>query len=520
MSLFTQKIFLTLMLLMGVGAASAAQASVVPDNGCFAISGTHHDGNGALQLLTDAENAHTQFGYAGYRCSIFNSYQELKAHLASEAKANEQDPSTGLAIGSSILVIQIAHGGPGGGALLNSNLPKSMTPPEQLRSAYEDLSSRYHVALINQSCYAGDLMENLLDWEDQHADSPMMKNMCLVTDSIPGRVAVSINKMDRSSLGGEITLEDFFLSRPDGMISSAAWSQSKLVKYAIPRVNLPSYPLFAIQHPDQISSLTPIAEESLAQMNQMFAQDASLLSSTNRSYVQNARVALKGTFSAEKMGAYLKVKSLAQLGSDEMQGAQASFYGRIRSQDSCALAIRDYLSSSWNPSLQSGKFWATFLQQLMATSRAVLPSCNDAPSNTDPVAWASWLAIRSDVGTLLMPFALAQSKFNVAFGVETYDYDGVVNDLLNSSVSASEEVQLSQFLSAIGITVNPNEYEIDQVETGLSSNVAVPTLGIAGATGNVIPAFSIMSLIQPTLPNPLDQERRDACRSIQLKALR
>jgi hypothetical protein len=516
-SLFKQKFFLAVLILLGLGASYSAQAAVIPDNGCFAISGTRHDDTGALQDLAQAENAHTDYRYGGYSCKIFNSYKELNTHLSNEAAANRADPTTGLPEGASILVLQISHGGPNGSTELNSDPGVSLTDRDQLMTSYEYLAKHYHVALINQSCYAGDLMEYMIAREETLPTSPMTDNLCLVTDSIPGRTAKGLPNMNRTLLRGEITLEDYYLANPIGTISSAAWSQTRMADYTYPHSMLPTYPLFSEQHPEIIAHLAPFAENFMEQVNLMLAKDPSALNAKDQTYVQNARYAMNGALTGPKMDIYNKVKTLYQL-KEDYTDVRAAFFTPLRADGACGTALRTFLTAEWYKVFAVSKPWSVFIADLTSASHADLASCSGMPADANALAWATWLSVQSDLGTQMMPFAKAQNDFNQAFGVDSYDYDGVVNAAMSAATTSptveTEAAQMSQFMSAIGIAVNRNEFEAEG-----SMILPTPTLGRPGATGNVIPAFNLMSLIQPTLANPLDLRRRNACRSIQLKAI-
>jgi len=499
------------LLLLSVGFAASARADIVPDNGCFVISGTKHDGNGALSQLTAVERGHQKLRFGAYQCTIFNSYGELKTYLK----------TSGLSAGAPIMVLQIAHGAPGGSAALNGVPGSGLRYAEDLLKDYNDLASIYRVALINQSCYSGDMLEALIAWQSHNAKSKTIDNLCMTTAALPGRVSVDVvAQMDISPFHQVFNIEDAYLAHPVGLITSAAWGEVHMTDYTEPKSQLPTYPLYKTQHPEVFTKLAVDATTFMDGVSNMLHRDSSALSPLIRSYVQNAEIAMSSATTGTKIRAYENAKRTASISDMDHTAVRGAFFQGTHGDDACANDLRTYAASEWYKvfAQATGAPWPVFAERLMSEAKTALPNCADTPKTQDIVEWANWLSVRSTLGQYLLKYGKAQAAFDDAFGVNSTDYDGAFRTLIASAnQSMNQSNNLTAFLSGIGVDVDRGEMQNMPIAPGVSEVVAVPTLGAMGATGNILPAFTAMSLVQSNAMNPVDSRRRNACRSIELK---
>ncbi|MBC7384996.1 MAG: hypothetical protein H7301_02400 [Cryobacterium sp.] len=189
------------------GSASAMQ--------CWVLSGLKHDYNNAFSKSVDLLEGERKVGTS--TCKTFDSWASLMKY----SEAAEKDGSLGKS--EKILLIQGAHGGPGGSADLNCSSDEG---PEIMSSLLK-LSAAHPVGGVIGSCYSSDLQKLILKAQSDNPENESVKNLCLLTNSPfsrPGYVTLpnSLTADARGKNLNEIFSSTKGYSRSDaGSLSSA-----------------------------------------------------------------------------------------------------------------------------------------------------------------------------------------------------------------------------------------------------------------------------------------------------------
>ena len=180
-------------------------------NLCIIISGVEKDHNNAFagQFFYKEEKPAGKF-----TCKIFNSWKE----------ADEFIKASKLNNGDDLLIIQGAHGSPGGGASCNAD---SITG-EEIHSYLKQYQAKYQVGAILDSCYSGDVLKLKLK-EDELESHSKLEYLCLITSSDFNTVAYGdfgVRKLfeeEGKNVKGK-SLQQIYGANSRSLISSAAWS--------------------------------------------------------------------------------------------------------------------------------------------------------------------------------------------------------------------------------------------------------------------------------------------------------
>jgi hypothetical protein len=194
---------------------------------CFVVSGLKHDYNKAFTKI-QKDITDNQLVLKDHRCMIFQSWEELNERLFANGASNN---SLTLKKNEKILIVQAAHGNPGGGATLDSKVEDSNVQLKFLKKISQDRS----VAFIDQSCYSGDLLARKLFEDRVNPQNTSIDHLCMITSSAFTFPALAsgvfgISSLDRFNFEKEENLENIFLSSDSfevGLISSAAWDTDK-----------------------------------------------------------------------------------------------------------------------------------------------------------------------------------------------------------------------------------------------------------------------------------------------------
>jgi hypothetical protein len=492
-----------------------AHAATVSEDACFVISGTHFDYDNAFSSLTQAERSHTKFKFGHYRCSIFNSYPELDAYLSRSY----------LPEGSPILVIQAAHGGAGGTGEFNGGLIEA----DQELVAYRKLANHFSVAIMNQSCFSGTLLQEKLEWDDAHPQSKSIDNLCLWADSLPNRESYS--SVYSESFKRPYTFEDAYLASPKGILSSAAWSESEMTGYTTARRPMP---IWMLKRANAKKLLTPLAETFMTQMVRILKEGAANLTGENEKIYENADLALSTSMDDASLSAYItahKSESPAPTASQSLT-PDGSFYSpdvrnavfnpltASMASDACAQAVHQYIISLWYPVFRSSQhIWTDFVKSFDAASAngntGMSTACQNFSSPKSGVEWVSYLSHYTSVTNFMGDYVsthAADGVSNTQVAAQAVNPEPYVSAANGSFLSRKRET----FDSIIGNEVWNAEASYANVPIYGNVRTAIAGLNVPGATGNVLPAFVLASLVRQDMPNALDQRRRNACRNITL----
>ncbi len=470
----------------------AVQASpeVVGDDACFIVSGAKWDHNNAFYRLSISERTNRIHSFAGYSCRVFDSYTALKSHLAT-SRIEKHAP---------ILVVQMAHGGSGGTAHINSGHISG----DQINKELRDLSVNYKVAYLNQSCYGGDLIPKKLNWDQANPTSPTIDRTCVMTDSVPGRVAFARDNVPRFK--EDYTLEDSYTKNPTGLVSSSAWSTVKMGEFHYAQSQLPG---FALRKPEIAQKIYPLVSRFVRGLNSII-EEYGPKDSLTKTITNNALLVLdpaatdsvvKGLLKAPRGSSFQALEPIRQ----------AIFFPPV-SENACTLAVRKFIVSQWylvftnNTSDQWGQFQANLKEQLKDYP-GVADSCSDVGQSNKSISdWSAWVSEHSPIGEIM------KEKTSAIASIELKSGSYIREITFEESLSKANTI-----LSIIGREILPEESA--NMDLGsFKSLVGYPNLRVHGATGNVMPAFNLASFNMPEYTNSLDERRRNACRNIQLKA--
>lgn len=461
--------------------SAMAESTVVQDNACFIVSGTKHDHNGALKALKKAEQEGRPYQMAGYQCKIFNSYKEIGTHLQKIKLPKD----------SAIFIVQIAHGGGTGSALLNSGNVTS----EQILKNIRELSQDYQVAFVNQSCYGGNALMNKIVWDKQNPDSESIDRSCIWTGSSPGRVALGLDTIPQSKK--PYTLEEAYSKKPDGIMSSAAWDQVNITDYYESIAIHPGYTLNDVAVNEKLFPHTSFMNE----MQRLIADSLLDLPSESKVIIESALYVLDPDTTDEmvKKKLAIKINPLQRL--EEIR--QAIFFAPATT-NVCSQVIRKFIVSEWYTvfSHANENGWPLFNDHLKTELKKYPGSeacSNLGEMNQSPLEWSRWLAKHSPLGDVMNKFYFIQKV------------EAVQNDLTFDQAFNKKSIMQN----IIGKKVSREESHIPTPSEGV---LPYPFVGVNGATGNVLPAFNLASFKTPNMSHPLDERRRNACRSIKLKA--
>ena len=499
------KKLIPLMLAASFISLSSYADDLVGDDSCFVISGTRADHNGALSRLKQAENAGKKYSFAGYDCNIFNSYTELKNHLA----------QSGLPKHSPIFVMQVAHGGYSGTAVLNGGHVDSARILKEIR----DLSVNYKVAFLNQSCYGGSVIQDKIVWDDKNPQSSSIDRTCLWTDASPGRVAFNLDSIVRSK--NPYTLEQAYLNLPDGIISSAAWSEVKMTDYYNAISILPGYQL---NKAPTTKELDPKASFFLTGMRNIISENDQELSLSAAKIIDSAKFVLS------PMTSDLGVRSIINVSKHStynFQAVQQAIFIPPVSTDACTLAVRKFVAAQWYPVFRShDQVWGLFLEKLsknLKNDAEFIAACPDSniENNTTAQEWLDWLSQHSPIAKQMENYVRSLNGLEKAFqgmGLDAQAIFKFITEEADKDLQAVSSLNKSEIiLSIIGRSIIAEEMQMTIMPGGQRQYTGYPNVGTVGATGNVLPAFAIASLLKPEMSHNLDERRRNACRSIMLK---
>lgn len=479
--------------------STQVSAAVVPDNACFIISGTKHDSNGALARLRTAELKKSKFSFAGYNCSIFNSYQEMRTHLS----------YLRLPQGTPIIVVQEAHGSAGGFALLNFGGIEARTVVKEIR----ELSETYKVAFFNHSCFSGDMMIEKLNWEQQNQHSKSIDNSCVWTHSLPGRVSLGIPE-PTSYASRNYNLEESYTRGPVGLLSSAAWSKVGIHEYYNGIASIYGWKL---ENRDVSDSLYYRSSRFLEGLSEIILENKDQVKAKN--IIDNALFVLDPTTNYDSLKSITKTSSVT-LNKEKIR--QAVFFPPATT-DTCTLGVRKFLVSQWymaftlSDSTQVFDLLKKNLEtQLKPEYYSDLAACSDlGKENKNITEWIQWLKPFSPVADVL------QGHGASANGLSDMMSSTELGSGMNARRLSMDEIYTKNkiLLSIIGRSILNEETKVTSIPGNFyPSSYGFPSLGEPGATGNVLPAFTLASIKAVSLENSLDQRRRSACRGIELKA--
>lgn len=489
--------------LLSISFAVAAEPEIVGDDACFVVSGGKFDHNGALSELVRAERAGTKYSFAGYKCSIFNSYRELKNHLA----------ISGIPKDSPIFILQVAHGGLGGTSALNSGT----ILPAQLLKEIREIGASYRVAFLNQSCYSGTVVQEKILWEEANTGSESIDRTCMWADAVPGRVAVGLNNVLRSK--NPYNLEEAYAAAPVGVVSSAAWSEIGMAKYY---KAIGQYPGYRLKEKVVVEELSGLSSNFLSGMGKIIAQNDEVEKSTEVIF-NSAKFVLAPKTNDAQIKAFMGVAKAAEY---DFEKVRAGTFDTPVSDNICTTSIRKFVQAQWFPVFRMHQaVWGIFLSKMkteLVANKEFQAACPDSgvERNLTSMDWAKWLGKHSPVGVQLEPYARALDSVIKVYPEllgESLNLQTIVNEVdLENGISPRGKTEI--LLSIIGRTILDEESTYIPIGDGTRSLAGFPNLRVEGATGNVLPAFNLASLKQEELRNPLDERRRNACRSIQLKA--
>lgn len=463
---------------------------IVGDDACFIVSGAKWDHNNAFYRLSVSERTTRRHSFAGYSCYVFNSYTELKTHLAT-SRIERHSP---------IFVVQMAHGGMGGTAQLNAGTISVEETNREIRA----LSLNYKVAYLNQSCYGGELIPNKVNWDQANQGSSTIDRTCIMTDSILGRVSWSRDNLPRSQEA--YNLEESYAKHPTGLLSSSAWSSVKLgeLHYAQSQ-----YPGHHLRRPEVIQNLYPLTSRFVQGMNSVIDQYAPR-SSAYKSIVDNALLVLDVDTDDTTLRTLLKAPRGNTIQS--LEPIRQAIFFPPASENACTQAVRKFIVSQWYIvfSVNNGDQWSMFQENLSTKLKDYpgLPeACSDlGESNKTSSDWISWLKPHSPISDLMEERTSGVASIEIKSGMEI--------PLLSSEQIFTKMGSIQSIIGREILVEETGNFTLGTIRT----NVGYPNLGIPGATGNVLPAFNLASMKIPDYQNSLDERRRNACRSIQLKA--
>jgi hypothetical protein len=190
---------------------------------CFFVSGLSRDNMDVLaQYKAATLNRTLTFRY--YSCTQVDSWKDLEALLKKDA----QNAASGKDRDNKILILQIAHGLPGGVSLSDAGDEGG----DAVFSTIKRIAKTHRVGVISQSCYSGDLLARKLVSDELATNDKSIDQMCLMVASSFGSPAFATDGMYQLLHEYDPNTESMLsLSKNASLsLSSAApWAGSKLV---------------------------------------------------------------------------------------------------------------------------------------------------------------------------------------------------------------------------------------------------------------------------------------------------
>jgi hypothetical protein len=159
--------------------------------------------------------------FGRFNCISFDSWDQADAYLRGKTTRKPR-----LKPGEDLLIIQAAHGGPGGSASCNAGDVSG----EEILSKLESYQNRYRVGAIIRSCYSGDLILGKLK-RDGRGNQKNLDRLCLVTSSAPGRVSYGGQIAEAPEQISDSRDLEKWATLNDAMISSSAWDSAGVTEY-------------------------------------------------------------------------------------------------------------------------------------------------------------------------------------------------------------------------------------------------------------------------------------------------
>lgn len=477
-----------------------AEADIVGDDSCFVISGAKFDHNGALRRLSNAEKT-GRYSFAGYQCRIFDSYAALKTYL----------PNAGIPYDSPIFIIQTAHGGMGGTGQLNGGTLSA----NQINKEIRDISANYRVAFLNQSCYSGSVLQEKLIWDKAYSQSRSIDRTCYWAKSSPGRVAYDVDSFPKSNQ--PYTLEEAFSKTAEGIISSAAWSETNMAGF---HTAMSQYPGYRFRERSVQQELYPHSVKFIGGLHRVIAENESMVSPRHKAILDNARFVLAPETSDGEVKEVIRMSRSSGVSIANQEPIRQAIFFPPASTDLCTLAVRKFIVSQWYLvfSNTSTNVWYSFqenLQKDMKNYPGLSDACTDlGEGNRTAQDWATWLAPHSPMGALMAGETGKIDNVSSILSKAEVNYSEAPRSLNVDELLQKQEI----ILSIIGRVILTEESSAMIVPGGYSQMAGNPNVGVKGATGNVLAAFNLSSVKAPYLQDSRDERRRNACRSIQLKA--
>lgn len=161
---------------------------------------------------------------AHLRCKYFDSWTALVSYV-------HQSEGKNMLLHEPLLVVQMSHGSPGG--IGNTNAGD--IPGETILKNLTSLSKNHPVFGTFESCYSGDLMKKKLINDALNPKDPSVSNLCLFTESAFNHGAEGgshdlFSVLEKETKPG-MSADDVFLRTDEGLISSAPWNQSGITDY-------------------------------------------------------------------------------------------------------------------------------------------------------------------------------------------------------------------------------------------------------------------------------------------------
>jgi hypothetical protein len=253
---------------------------------CFVLSGIRQDYTNALggPLRTRIEQQTVEV--AGHSCKVFGDWYSLSQYIFPDVLNHPMKLDSTIPDGEKILIIQYAHGGPGGSASCD-NLS---TPGEEILFNLIHMAQRHRVGAFFNSCWSGDLIKAKIVAERKGLSAKeaskivrskkSIENLCMITGSGFGRMAAGGETERVLSAQKDENLNDFFLSLDRGLISSAQWEQSGVAEYMTGANKSQSISnVLDSLKTQQVQHLARVARNPLLASDRVSVEDASNVSS-------------------------------------------------------------------------------------------------------------------------------------------------------------------------------------------------------------------------------------------------
>lgn len=187
---------------------------------CLMVLGTKKDEKGAFNHERYAmSKGPTAIG--GTVCEKFDGWEQMWDFIQSD-EVGEKDK---------LLILHLSHGEYFlGNVSFHCNV--GIDSDRAVFEVLNLLASRRKIFLMMQACFSGNLLERKLEWDRKNPDSQQTQNLCVATSTSFNQSGASGYLLDLLAVkpGRRYHADDLFLLSQRGVISSAAWESVNITQ--------------------------------------------------------------------------------------------------------------------------------------------------------------------------------------------------------------------------------------------------------------------------------------------------